>query len=182
MSNRYKKIERKLKPLPFIIIGVIALAIAVFVVLMKDSPQERFYKEFRAFGVTQLAEDHVFKEINYKTLMKKVKAEEDMLVFFGDPSCTECQQEVHAYDIEFKELNLKEKYDYIYYVNASKLKEREEKKIEKDLFLSLEVTPMFVYFEKGEIVLNRASSQYMTEHSRIQGQVYKFLLEVKRKK
>lgn len=181
MPDRYKKIQRKLKPLPFIIMGVIAIAIAVFVVLLKDTPQEKFYKEFRAYGVRELEKDHVFKEISVKTFYKKIKAEEKMLVFFGEPACPECQQEVSYYDLEFKDLELGEYFDNIYYINTSKIKPKDEARIEEDFQIPLEITPIFLYFENGEIVLTRNNFEFMPEHADLRGQVYLFLRAVKRK-
>lgn len=181
MPDRYKKIQRKLKPLPFIIIGVIAIAITVFVLLMKDTPQQKFYKEYYSHGVVELNKDHVFKEINYKTFYKKIKAKENMLVYFGEPTCPECLQEVDYYDVEFKEVGLEENFKYIYYINVKKLKDKEEEKMFEDFYLPFEITPIFVYFEDGEIVLTRNDSDFNTDYSDLQGQVYKFLLAVKRK-
>lgn len=181
MPDRYKKIQPKLKPLPFVIIGVIIVAIVLLVVFLKDTPKEKFYKEYYSYGAYDLKEDHVFKEINFKTFNKKLNANEKMLVYFGVQTCQSCVTEVPIYNKEFnsEELSLGKNFKNIYYVNTSKLKEKDLNKLVTKYGYSA-TSPLFLYFEEGEVLLNR-SSFTGTSNTTTQGQIYSFLKAVKQK-
>lgn len=179
MPNRYKKIQPKLKPLPFIIIGIIIVAVVLLVLFLRDTPQQAFYKEYTGHGAYQLEEDHVFKEINFKTFNKKLEEEETMLVYFGKPTCQACVQEVPLYDKEFKasDINLSSHFKNIYYIDAGSLKQNQLETIIDEYFYA-EDEPLFLYFESGEVVLDR----YMfMSASTTQGNIHLFLKEVKNK-
>lgn len=177
MPDRYKKIQPKLKPLPFIIIGIIIVTIVLLVIFLRDTPKQAFYKEYTAHGARHLDEDHVFKEISYKTFNKKLGKNEKMLVYFGSPTCPVCVEEVPLYNKEFKteSLNMKEYFDYIYYIDDRKLKSNQIDEITDKYFYSPEDS-LFLYFEDGEVAADRY--MFMSGQS-AQGNIYLFLKEVK---
>lgn len=179
MPDRYKKIQPKLKPLPFIIIGIIIVTIVLLVIFLRDTPKQAFYKDYTGHGAHQLDEDHVFKEISYKTFNKKLAKNEKMLVYFGSPVCQACVQEVPIYDKVFKEENLsmEEYFDYIYYIDTRKLKNNQIKDITNKYSYSAE-KPLFLYFEEGELLVDR---HQITSGQSAQGNIYLFLKEVKNK-
>lgn len=157
MSNRnpnLKKIQPKLKPLPFIIIGVVIVAVVAMILLLKDSPQEAFYKEYTNHGAYQLAEKHVYKEISYKEFNKKLKAEEKMIVYFGTPTCQSCVEEVPVLNTEFNEMGLDENFKNIYYIDVRKLKDKQLEVVQSDYYYT-EEEPLILYFEDGEVKIDR---------------------------
>lgn len=182
MPKRYKKIQPKLKPLPFIIIGIVIIAVVLLVVFLRDTPQQTFHKNYVANGVYDLDKDHVYKEISYKTLNKKVKDEEKMLVYFGEYDCEECVPEVSIYNDEFKseDLNLGEYFDYIYFINVAKLSSKQiEEIVEK--FNYIEEYPLFTYIKDGKVQFDRFDDEFIGEESNpgARGEIYKFLRKVK---
>ncbi len=184
MPKRYKKIQPKLRPLPFIIIGVIIVAVVLLVVFLQDTPQERFHKNYVANGVYDLDKDHVFKEISYKTLNKKIKDEEKMLVYFGKYNCEECVIEVSLYNKEFKseDLNLGEYFSHIYFINVAKLSTKQVQEIIKE-YKYMEDYPLLTYIAEGKVQFDRFDDEFLSGDSNPgpQGEIYKFLLKVKQK-
>ncbi len=176
MPDRYKKIQPKLKPLPFIIIGVVLVAVIVLVLVLRETPKEKFYNEYTAYGAKELEKKHVFKEISYKTLKKKIDKEEKLLVYIGAPTCRACIEEVPLYDKEFtaEDLNIGEYLDCIYYVDTRKLSSSQTEEITNEYFYSPE-QPLFLYFAEGELAIDR----YMfTSSQTTQGNIHLFLKEV----
>lgn len=182
MPKRYKKIQPKLKPLPFIIIGIIIVAIVLLVVFLRDTPQQTFHKKYVANGAYDLDKDHVYKEISYKTLNKKIKDEEEMLVYFGKYDCQECVREVSLYNEEFKseDLNLGEYFDYIYFINVAKLSKKEVEEIVKK-YNYTEESPLFTYIKDGKVEFDRFDYEFSGGEGNpgIRGEIYKFLRKVK---
>lgn len=179
MPNRYKKTQPKITPLPFIIIGVILVVTILLVIFLRDTPQEKFYKQYVGYGAADLAEDHVFKEISFKSFNKKLKDGEEMLVYIGKVDCQVCVTEVPLYDKEFKSDDLKmgDHFKNIYYLNVGKLKEKEIEKLIGDYYYN-EQEPLFLYFSEGEVVIDR----YMfgdNPSATLQGEIYNFLKAVK---
>ena len=100
MAKYYNKLQPKLKPWPFIVIGAILLAFVLLVVLLTPSKHERFYNTYTTNGA-DITKEHPFVEISYKTLMKKIDSEEKLIVYFGYASCKDCLSEIKYYENEF---------------------------------------------------------------------------------
>lgn len=168
----------KITPWLYVVVGAIVLVVALMVGFLKPTPAETFYNVYTGNGALHLAEDHVYKEISFRKFMKMVD-QEDMLVFIGEPTCGECLQEVHLYDLEFKEAELGEHFDYIYYLNVNKIKDKQEEEFSERFHIDFEITPWLLYFEDGEIKESRYDMKFDTPLIEIQGIVYKFYNQVK---
>lgn len=179
MPERYKKIQPKLKPLPFIIIGVVIVVITAFVLILKDSPSEAFHREYTGYGAINLEKDHSFKEIKYKTFKKKLEEGENMIVFFGMPISHMSVLEVPFYDAEFKadDLNLEKYFDHIYYVDVRRVNKKQRKELVEVYFYDQdEDDPLLLYFKDGEL---KADRHAINIHPTDRGNIYEFFKAVK---
>ncbi|HHT39399.1 MAG TPA: hypothetical protein GX001_02870, partial [Acholeplasmataceae bacterium] len=86
MANKYSRLKPKIKPLPFIIMGIIVVVIAVFIIVLKPNPKKQFYQDY---NIKRVAEDegYLFEEVTVKALKKKNNKEEKMIVYIGYSDC-----------------------------------------------------------------------------------------------
>ncbi len=177
MAKRYKKLQPKLKPLPFIVMGAILAVFILLIVFLRDTPQQRLEKQFNSVGA-DLASDHVLEEVKLSVVLGKIEKNEKIVVFFGTPTCSVCVQEVGFYNSEFKEAGLKEKLQKIYYVNVTKLTENQTDKFFEDYGVDLTTTPNLLYFENDEVSLSRNDEQFNLEGTKTRGQIHSFFIGV----
>ncbi len=155
MAKYYNKLQPKLKPWPFIVIGAILLAFVLLVVLLTPSKHERFYNIYTQNGA-EITKEHPFVEISYKTLMKKIDSEEKLIVYFGYASCTNCLSEIKYYENEFITQGVNEFITSIYYVDVTKLSSAQLTAFNTAHQVDLSDSPDLVYFEKKVVVLERS--------------------------
>lgn len=179
MAKRYKKLQPKLRPLPFIIMGVIIVVFVVFLIMMTPSAKKRFETAYNARGAN-LPKDHVFVEISYKDFEKKVEAKENFVVYIGYPDCQGCIGEVNYYDTYFKS-ELNDSIQSIYYLNATKLKDEQVKVFQTSLHLEEFKTPQLLYYHEGSFLYSRNDSAYTSVSTKAQGQIQAFFQAVYQK-
>jgi hypothetical protein len=155
MAKYYNKLQPKLKPWPFIVIGAILLAFVLLMVILTPSKQERFYTAYTQSGA-EITKDHPFVEVSYQDLMKKVNAGEKLVVFFGFPTCQVCITEIKYYESELKTQGVDEYISTIYYVNAQKLTEVQQTQFKETHNVDLADSPDLIYFENKVAVYKRA--------------------------
>ncbi|MCK9493760.1 MAG: hypothetical protein M0Q00_05280 [Acholeplasmataceae bacterium] len=155
MAKYYNKLQPKLKPWPFVVIGAILLAFVLLVVLLTPSKHERFYNVYTTNGA-EITKDHPFVEISYKTLMKKIDSEEKLLVYFGYASCQVCLSEIKYYESELTTQEVNEFITSIYYVDVTKLSSAQLTEFNTAHLIDLSDSPDLVYFENKVVLLERA--------------------------
>jgi len=155
MAKYYNKLQPKLKPWPFIVIGAILLAFVLLVVLLTPSKQERFYNAYTQSGA-EITKDHPFVELSYKELGKKIENEEKLIVYFGNTSCQVCLSEIKYYESEFVSQEVDGFITSIYYVNTIKLTEADKTAFKTAYQVDLADSPDLVYFENKVVVYERS--------------------------
>ncbi len=178
MSRRYKKIQPKLKPLPFIIIGAVLITFVLLLVFLRDTPQQKFAKQYNSAGA-EVASDHVFKEISFKTFEKKISNKEKFIIYLGYPSCGPCVEEVKYYDLEFKDKKLEDSLKNIYYLNVQKLTPTQHEKLMVTYGIDVQTVPHLYYYEKGTIKISRDDEVFIEIGSKAPGQIKAFYEAVK---
>ena len=177
MAKRYRKIQPKLKPLPFVIMGVIIVLFIVFLVLMTPTAQQRITTAYNSRGAG-LEKDHVFVEINYKTYEKKLQNKESFVLYIGHPDCQACIGEMKYYDTYFKNAKLDENVKTIYYLNSTKLTADQATALAKALSAEELETPQLLYYHNGAITFNRSDTKYSEYSEKAPGQIQRFFLDV----
>lgn len=157
MSKKaYARPQHKVKPLTIIIVVGILFLFAALIAVLIPSDKEKIYKAYTSAGSPNLQQDHVFESISASKLIKVIKSEEPIIVFFGNPSCSVCVTEIGYYDIQFQSYGLKESIKQIYYVDTNTLSAKMIKELQDTYKFKLEATPELYYVNNGAIVLNRA--------------------------
>ncbi len=178
MTNKYSKLKPKIKPLPLIIIGVVIVVFIVAIILLRPSGSKKIQNAFNNVGA-DLPNDHVFVEISYKTMNKKISNKENFLVFIGQPYDQGSPQEVKYYDSYFKSENVDDKLKAIYYLNASKLSEEETQVLATQLFMSEGLqTPQLIYYHEGKLLYTRNDGAYTSVSTKALGQIQAFFQAV----
>ncbi|MCK9233970.1 MAG: hypothetical protein RBS76_01835 [Acholeplasmatales bacterium] len=154
MANKYSRLKPKIKPLPFIIMGIIVVVIAVFIIVLKPNPKKQFYQDY---NIKRVAEDegYLFEEVTVKALKKKNNKEEKMIVYIGYSDCGNCQAEVKYYYKEFYKQNLNEDFKKIYYLNLRKVKDKDFQEL-ANLGVTFDeqqqqINPFLIYYEEGQV-------------------------------
>ncbi len=159
MANKYSKLKPKIKPLPFIILGAVIVAITIFAIVLRPNKKNSFYESYKSADIPK---NHIFKEITLKELAKKQADKEKMLVYIGYPGCSNCVNEVKYYYIEFFNEGLDEYFESIYYIDLTKIKQKDFEKIAELYGVTAnqetgQFNAFLFYFEEGEIKVNRNS-------------------------
>lgn len=177
MAKKYRKIQPKLKPLPFVIMGVIIVLFIVFLVLMTPTAKQKISNTYNSRGA-DLPKDHVFVEMNYKTYEKKLKDKENFVVYIGHPDCQACISEIKYYDTYFKDAGLTDNLKTIYYLNSTKLTAQQAKDLATRLSAEELKTPQLLYYHNGALTFNRSDAKYSEFSEKAPGQIKQFLLDV----
>lgn len=158
MAKKYSRLQPKLRPLPFVIMGVVIVAFVVFLILLTPTAKQRFLNAYNNSGA-DLPKNHVFVDIEYNDIVKKLNNKENFVLYIGSPSCQTCVSEVKYYDQYFKESNLSESLDNIYYFSATSFAKHAEDFYAKT-GIEVESTPQVFYFHQGNITFKRSDSQF----------------------
>lgn len=149
MAYRSKKLRRKVKPLTIIILSAIVVVLALTVVLLLPSKERRIYNQFQNPDLDK--ENHVYVEINYKKLVKKIEEGKGFLLFVGSPEDPDSRLEIVQYNEEFEKQNVGEYFTKIYYINADKLKEKQQETLEEKYEIYKEAVPELIYIADKEV-------------------------------
>lgn len=155
MKKSYKNPKVTVKPLNFVIVGLVVAIFVAVILLLQPNDQEKIYKSYKTAGTTNLVEDHVFKTINAKDLIKLIDSGKPVVFYFGYTGCGACVAEVGYYDVEFKAAGLESALKNIYYLNTSKMSQANITKLETKYSIELKSTPQLMYFNDGAKVTSR---------------------------
>lgn len=176
MANRYKKLQPKLKPLPFIIMGVIIVLFVVFLIIMTPTAKQRIANDYNARGA-EIPKDHVFVEISYKEYEKKRDNKENFVLYIGALDCQSCITEIKYYDMYFKSEGLEDSLKNVYYINSKKLSEKQIETLQT-LIQKEFATPQLMYFHQGSMLYTKSDLKYTEQTDKIPGQVQLFYKDV----
>lgn len=157
MKKSYKNPQVTVKPLNLIIVGLVITIFVALIFLLQPNDQKKIYKAYSSAGSTNLVEDHVFKSITVKDLMKKIDNKEAVVFYFGSTGCSYCVTEIGYYDLEFKNAGLEDSLKYIYYLDATKVSNENITKLQTKYSIELNATPKVYFFNDGAKVFDRAS-------------------------
>lgn len=157
MKKSYKNPKVTVKPLNFIIVGLVITIFVALIILLQPNDQKKIYKAYSSAGSTNLVEDHVFKTISVNDLIKKIDSKEPVVFYFGYTGCAYCVSEIGYYDLEFKNAGLQDSLKYIYYLEATKVSDSNITKLQTKYSIELNATPKVYFFNEGAKVSDRAS-------------------------
>ncbi len=157
MSNKYSRLKPKIKPLPFIILGAVIVAVVILAIVLRPNKENTFYENYK---YADIPKEHIFEAV--KQLAKKQNKKENMLVYFGYPQCSNCMEEVKYYYIEFFNQEMDQHFEKIYYIDLTKLKQKDFENVAENYGVAGnpetgQFNAFLFYFEEGEIKVNRNS-------------------------
>lgn len=114
------------KELIFLILGIIAMIVAV-IIMIQPSAKEKFYDTWSAKlsdSDTALATDHIYSKISLSDLGKKVKnSDEYIYVFYGTEQDSTCVSNIELFNATAQSFKITK----IYYLNADFVYDEENK-------------------------------------------------------
>lgn len=165
MAYRSKKLRRKVSPWTIMTIAIVVVALVGITLLLQPTKKRKIYNQFQNYELPK--EEHVFEELSFKKLMKKLENNEDLILFLGSPLDNNSRIEIAEYNNEFNKQNVSEVIDKVYYLNVSKLKEDQIKILKEDYKLNVDSIPELVYFNNDEVVFNKNKYQGETNLKKV---------------
>lgn len=156
--KKYSKVKFKLRK-ELVIILLIAVVMAVTtVVLNLPSEKDKIYSDYAGNLSTT---DHVFEKITKSKLVDLVESGEEIYVYFGSPTCSNCTTYIDTFNTQAVYWEV----ETVYYLDASFVDEEDREEDEdfnselltwesklKDV--SFDFTPSIWVYQDGELVFN----------------------------